>query len=98
MNKDQAIGTVILVGTVIGVMLYAWLLYAFAIVVLQITAFIAVGAVLVILAWIGWTMATTPPPAPLEPEPMPTGTKAPGKRPPSSNPVWTKRAAECSSR
>ena len=68
MNKDQAIGAVILVGSVVGVALYAWLLYAFAMVVLQITAFIAVAAVLVILAWIGWTMATTPPPAPFEPD------------------------------
>jgi predicted DNA-binding transcriptional regulator len=68
MNKDQGIGAVILVASIIGVIVYAWLLYAYAIVVLQITAFIAVAAVLVIAAWIGWTMATTPPPAPLEPE------------------------------
>ena len=69
MNKDQAIGAVLLVAGIVGIVIYAWLLYAYAIVVLQITAFIAVAAVLVILAWIGWTMATTPPPAPLEPEP-----------------------------
>ena len=68
MNKDQAIGAVILIGSVIGVVAYTWLLYVYAIIVLQITAFIAVAAVLVILAWIGWTMATTPPPAPFEPE------------------------------
>ena len=76
MNKDQAIGAVILVGSIVGVVLYAWLLYAYAIVVLQITAFVAVAAILVILAWIGWTMATTPPPAPLEPEPVSTETGA----------------------
>jgi predicted DNA-binding transcriptional regulator len=69
MNKDQAIGAVLLVASIIGVIVYAWLLYAYAIVVLQITAFIAVAAILVIAGWIGWTMATTPPPAPLEPEP-----------------------------
>jgi predicted DNA-binding transcriptional regulator len=69
MNKDQGIGTAILVASIIGVIVYAWLLYAYAIVVLQITAFIAVAAILVIAAWIGWTMATTPPPAALEPEP-----------------------------
>jgi len=56
------------VGGVIGLVLYAWLLYAHAVVVLQITAFVAVAAVLLIMAWIGWTMATTPPPAPLEHE------------------------------
>jgi predicted DNA-binding transcriptional regulator len=47
---------------------YAWLLYSFALIVLQVTAFLAVTAVLVILAWIGWTMATTPPLEPIEPE------------------------------
>jgi predicted DNA-binding transcriptional regulator len=72
MNKDQGIGAVLLVAGIVGVVMYAWVLYAYAIVVLQITAFIAVAAVLVILAWIGWTMATTPPPAPLEPEPVTT--------------------------
>jgi threonine/homoserine/homoserine lactone efflux protein len=39
---------------------------AYSIVVLQVTAFIAVAGVLAILAWIGWTMATTSPPAPLD--------------------------------
>ena len=77
MNKDQAIGAVILVASIVGVVVYAWLLYAYAIVVLQITAFVAIGAVLLILAWIGWTMATTPPPAPFEPEPAPMEKGAP---------------------
>ena len=84
MNKDQGIGAVILVASIIGVIVYAWLLFTYAIVVLQITAFIAVALVLVILAWIGWTMATTPPPAPLEPEPPTTpsteGTANPEKK------------------
>ena len=70
MNKDQTIGAVILLAGVVGIGVYAWLLYAYSIVVLQVTAFIAVAGILVILAWIGWTMATTPPPAPLESEPL----------------------------
>ena len=72
MNKDQGIGAVLLVASIVGIVVYAWLLFAYAIVILQITAFIAVAAVLVIAAWIGWTMATTPPPAPFEPEPATT--------------------------
>ena len=84
MNKDQGIGAAILVASIIGVIVYAWLLFTYAIVVLQITAFIAVALVLVILAWIGWTMATTPPPAPLELEPPTTpsteGTAKPEKK------------------
>jgi predicted DNA-binding transcriptional regulator len=80
MNKDQGIGAVLLVAGIVGIVIYAWLLYAYAIVVLQITAFIAVAAVLIILAWIGWTMATTPPPAPLEPEPVTTSVSTDEKR------------------
>jgi len=65
-NKDQAIGAVILIVSVAGIAVYGWLLYAYPMIVLQVTAFLAVAAVLVILAWIGWTMATTPPPEPVE--------------------------------
>jgi predicted DNA-binding transcriptional regulator len=61
LNKDQALGGVILVGSVAGIIVYAWLIYTYAIVTLQVTAFLAVAAVMVILAWIGCTMATTPP-------------------------------------
>ena len=72
MNKDQGIGAVTSRCQHSWIIVYAWLLFAYAIVVLQITAFIAVAAILVIAGWIGWTMATTPPPAPLEPEPATT--------------------------
>jgi predicted DNA-binding transcriptional regulator len=72
MNKDQGIGAVLLAGSIVGIALYAWLVYSYAVLVLQITAFIAVAAILVILAWIGWTMATTPSPAPLELETIST--------------------------
>jgi predicted DNA-binding transcriptional regulator len=82
MNKDRAIGVAILAGSVVGIILYAWLVYAFPVVVLQVTAFVAVAGVLVILAWIGWTMATTPPPAPLEIEPPSTDTKMTGTKDP----------------
>jgi predicted DNA-binding transcriptional regulator len=33
---------------------------------IQVSAFVAVGMVLLIIAWIGYTLATTPPPMPLE--------------------------------
>jgi len=66
LNRDRLIGAVILLGSAVGIVGYSWLLYAFTTVVLQMTAFIAVAAILSILAWIGWTMATTPPPIPIE--------------------------------
>lgn len=70
MSKDQAIGALILVGSVAGIFIYAWLLFlmgpAISLLALQLTGLVAVGGVLGILAWIGYTLATTPPPAPIE--------------------------------
>lgn len=67
MNKDQFLGLGILVSSVAGIILYAWLVFLVApIIVLQITAFVAILALLGILAWIGYTLATTPPPKPIE--------------------------------
>ena len=78
MSKDQMMGGLILAGRIVGIVVYGWLLYAYSILVLQVTAFVAVGTVLGIAAWIGWTMATTPPPAPLEmaSKPLSTDTSA----------------------
>lgn len=66
MSKDQWYGLLILIAAVAGIMVYVWLLFVFPLIVLQLTALIAVGGILVIVAWIGYTMATTPPPAALE--------------------------------
>jgi len=70
MSKDQAIGGLILVGSVAGIIIYAWLLFLvgaeISMLALKFTGLIAVGGVLGILAWIGYTLATTPPPAPIE--------------------------------
>ena len=59
-------GLLVLIGSIIGIIIYGWLLFSFATIVLQITAFVAIAAVLGILAWIGYTMATTTPPAAIE--------------------------------
>jgi predicted DNA-binding transcriptional regulator len=74
MSKDQIYGALILLVSIVGLVVYTLLLYWYPVVVLQITAFIAVALVLVIMGWIGYTMATTPPPAPLEVEPPPPET------------------------
>jgi hypothetical protein len=65
-SKDQSFGAVIFIACVFGIILYAWLLYMWPMITLQATGFIAVTGVLAIGAWIGWVMATTAPPAPLE--------------------------------
>jgi len=65
---DRVLGAVILLGSLLGIAIYFWLVFlsAWAVLVIQISAFAAVAAVLVIVAWIGYTLATTPPPEPLE--------------------------------
>lgn len=81
MGKDQIYGALICLVSVVGLVAYTVLLYSYAVVILQITAFIAVALVLIIMGWIGWTMATTPPPAPLETEPMPADLPKPLDKP-----------------
>lgn len=76
MARDRAIGAALVVGAIIGVIVYGFLLFGLGLEIarytLEITAFVAVVAILAILGWIGYVMATTPPPVPLEPEPSPT--------------------------
>jgi predicted DNA-binding transcriptional regulator len=67
MNKDKIIGLLILIGSILGIIIYAWLLFFISpIIVIQTTLFIAVSIILLILSWIGYTLATTPPPKPIE--------------------------------
>ncbi|MEM1507717.1 MAG: transcriptional regulator [Candidatus Bathyarchaeia archaeon] len=68
MSKDQMIGLVLLVAGVFGIFLYGWLVFLtqWSMVVLQLTGFVAITAILAIVSWIGYTMATTPPLKPIE--------------------------------
>lgn len=68
MSSDRTLGGVILVGSIVGIAIYFWLLFMspWAWLTIQVSAFAAVGMVLLIIAWIGYTLATTPPPMPLE--------------------------------
>jgi len=75
MANDRATGSAILVGSVLGIVVYGLLLYYWPLVVLQITAFVAVAVILAILGWIGYTMATTPPPEPITDVPETPGEK-----------------------
>ena len=65
MANDRAIGGAIFGGSIIGIIVYAALLWFFPDATLEVTAFLAVALLLGILAWIGYTMATTPPPEPI---------------------------------
>jgi len=66
--NDRVLGGGILLGSLVGLALYFYLIFVspWSFLVIQISAFAAVAAVLVIVAWIGYTLATTPPPKPIE--------------------------------
>jgi len=76
-SKDQSIGAVILIVAVALIIFYIWWLFfspaewyigewQFRQLALIVPVLLLVLAVLGIAAWIGYTMATTPPPKPLE--------------------------------
>jgi len=68
MSKDQGIGGLLLIISIVGIILYGWLVFLteWSTLILQLTGFVAVAGILCIIAWIGYTMATTPPPEPIE--------------------------------
>ena len=68
MSRDQVIGVLLVLAGIVGIILYAWLIFLteWSYLILQLTGFVAVAGVLGILAWIGYTLATTPPPKPIE--------------------------------
>jgi len=83
MSRDQAYGGIILiVGLMVAIIYVAAFFFGFWWWALVVPVFLGVLAVLVICMWIGWTMLTTPPPAPLEAEmPTPAPTEAAAKPP-----------------
>lgn len=68
MSRDQVIGYLLLAVSAVVIVVYGWLVFLseYSLLILQITGFVAVAGVFGILAWIGYTLATTPPPKPIE--------------------------------
>ena len=71
MNRDQVLGSVLLVASAIIIIAYIWLVFfppleGADIFLLKLTGSVAVIGVFAILGWIGYTLATTPPPKPIE--------------------------------
>ncbi|MEM0203263.1 MAG: hypothetical protein QXO16_04690 [Archaeoglobaceae archaeon] len=60
--REKAIGSLIFVLSLLFIAVYGWLIFASAwsMLVLQLTVFVAVALLLCILAFIGYTLATTP--------------------------------------
>ena len=71
MNRNQVLGSVLLVASAIIIIAYIWLVFfpplaGADIFLLKLTGSVAVIGVFAILGWIGYTLATTPPPKPIE--------------------------------
>ena len=66
--NDKVLGYIILIGSLVGIVCYFYLVFLspWVLLVVQISAFLAVAAILAIMAWIGYTLATTSPSEPLE--------------------------------
>ncbi len=81
MVSDKATGALLLIIGLAGILLYGYLLFFYnasmTTLILQITAFLAISMILGIIAWIGYTMATTPPPEPLDIGEVPETTSSP---------------------
>lgn len=68
--NDKAIGAGMMAAGIIAILAYVWALF-FAgplgwQIAISVLALIAVGAICGIIIWIGYTLATTPPPKPIE--------------------------------
>jgi predicted DNA-binding transcriptional regulator len=75
--NDRLVGGGILAGSLAGIVVYGLLMVFASQITLVVTAFLGVALLLGILAWIGYTMATTPPPEPITEIPEVTpGSKA----------------------
>lgn len=76
MSRDQLIGGILILISAAIIVVYGWLVFLppswsvfntpVDLFILKLTGFIAVAGVFGILGWIGYTLATTPPPKPIE--------------------------------
>lgn len=68
MDRDKLVGGSLLALSIIVIIFYGYLVFwtSYSYLVLQLTAFIAILGVFAILGWIGYTLATTPQPKPIE--------------------------------
>jgi len=67
----MAIGAFLLIASIIVIIAYIWLVFfpplaGLDMLILKLTGTVAIAGVFGILAWIGYTLATTPPPKPIE--------------------------------
>jgi len=65
MYKDQLIGLVILLVSILAIVGLGYAIFTYGVIVLQILVFLGVLVIFGIFAWIGYAMLVTPPPKPI---------------------------------
>ena len=62
MANDRVLGWIICLGSLAGLVVYFWLLFMspWSLLTLQVSAIVMVGMFHLILAWVGYTLATKP--------------------------------------
>jgi len=62
-GRDQVIGALLIVLSVAVIIVYRWVVFftEWSLLLIQVTGFVTVAEIFGILAWIGYTLATTPP-------------------------------------
>ena len=60
--RGRLLGTSLLAASVLAFIIYSYIILAtsFGLIVLKITIVVAVGALVAVMAWIGYTMTTAP--------------------------------------
>jgi len=70
--NDRVLGALLTLGGLVFIVFYLWWLFlapaAWQWWAVALPVLVAVAVLSFIVMWIGWTMATTPPPAPIETE------------------------------
>ena len=59
-----------MIASILGIIIYFFLIFlppfkGWDLATIKITLFVGVGVLLAVIAWVGYTLATTPPPEPL---------------------------------
>jgi predicted DNA-binding transcriptional regulator len=82
MERDQVYGWLILLLSIAVIVVYIWAVFIWnPLLILQLTGTAAIVFGFAIMAWIGYTLATTPPPEPIEiPETPPEPEKPPEEK------------------
>jgi len=62
MASDRLLGAGLMIISAIVILIYGWLLFftKYSVLVLKVTAFVAVLVLLSLIGWVGYTIATTP--------------------------------------